>query len=182
MASIHFQLGSVDSGVSKMRSEVIRPMSFQEKKLLVERIGKLSKEAHLEIHNLLKKYTPNYTVTRNGVFFNLGGFPDIVLRELSRMTDFYSENEKKLNLTQKDKRDISLYKEEVEEVENKELSPVSSKEDNTSVSESSETEVEPLPPPSPKKKTKTKTKSTVKAKVTKIVKTETTKKTKKTKQ
>jgi hypothetical protein len=119
MASIHFQLDGADAfapgpfqndSMVNFQSHVIRPMNFQDKKALVEKIATLSIEAHLEIFFLLRKFSTQYTSTRNGVFFNLNAFPDFVLRELVNMVNFCTENEVNLNLTQKDKRDILLYR------------------------------------------------------------------------
>lgn len=89
-------------------------MDFQDKKTLVEKIGTLSKEAHIEIFFLLKKYVPEYTLTRNGAFFNVNQLPDPVLIELKDLVEFCSKNEENLNLTHPDKKNVMIAREDTE--------------------------------------------------------------------
>lgn len=69
-------------------------MNIEEKRKIVDKIKKMSKEVHLEIYYFLINNTDNsYTKNQNGVFINLNNLDDQVLLKLQEMTDFYDKNE-----------------------------------------------------------------------------------------
>lgn len=92
-------------------------MEFQDKKTLVEKIGTLSKEAHIEIFFLLKKYVSesHYTLTRNGAFFNVNQLSERALLELKDLVEFCSKNEENLHLTHPDKKNVLIARADQEE-------------------------------------------------------------------
>lgn len=73
-----------------------RPVTFDQKKAVAEKVNSLSKDAHLEIFFLLKKNNIRYTSNHNGVFFNINNVPNRVFNALEKMVNFCHKNEKEL--------------------------------------------------------------------------------------
>lgn len=73
-----------------------KPVTFEQKKNVAEKVASLSKDAHLEIFFLLKNSGSKYTSNHNGIFFNINSVPDHLFNRLEQMVDFCYENEKKL--------------------------------------------------------------------------------------
>lgn len=77
-------------------SELNKPVSFDQKKSIAEKVNSLSKDAHLEIFFLLKSNNIRYTSNHNGVFFNINSVPNKVFNGLERLVNFCYKNEKEL--------------------------------------------------------------------------------------
>lgn len=78
--------------------------SNKQKKLLFEKINKLSKTEHEEIYKILVKFNTTdkvnsicFTRNKNGVFFNLSGINDILYEQLDNFVNYCIGNQKNLD-------------------------------------------------------------------------------------
>ena len=72
-------------------------ITINEKRKIVDKVKKLSKDVHMEIFYFLKKkINEEYTINQNGVFINLNTIDNDTLFSLREMVNFYNKNEKNL--------------------------------------------------------------------------------------
>ncbi len=78
--------------------------SNKQKKILFEKINKLSKTEHEEIYKILVKHNSSdkensicFTRNKNGVFFNLSGINDILYEQLDNFVNYCISNQKNLD-------------------------------------------------------------------------------------
>lgn len=71
------------------------------RKLLVEKIEKLTKVEHQEIFKIFNNHSIKYTKNMNGFFFNITEIPDNIIEEIENVVKFYLNNKKELDDMQK---------------------------------------------------------------------------------
>lgn len=73
----------------------------KQKKLIFDKINTLSSTEHEEIFNIIQRLSEkefiNYTINKNGVFFNLSSLSDEVLEAIDRFVNFCHLNKKNLD-------------------------------------------------------------------------------------
>ena len=67
------------------------------RKILFEKINRLSCTEHEEILKIIKKYDTDYTQNKNGIFFNISTVKNEVIEELNNFLDYSINNSKELD-------------------------------------------------------------------------------------
>lgn len=71
-------------------------MNRARKEHLRECIDKLDAEEHLQILEVIKKYTQNFTKTQSGVLVSADALSNECLLEMERMVQFYMDQHKRM--------------------------------------------------------------------------------------
>ena len=61
------------------------------------KVSELSEDHCLELFNIIKKKTDNYTINKNGVFINLKNLSDDLLMDIKQYVDYIDTINKKLD-------------------------------------------------------------------------------------
>ena len=70
------------------------------KKSIRTKIGKLSKEGKMEIFKIVKCRGERYSANKNGILFDLSGFKDETLDEISNFIEYNEVNSENLQKTE----------------------------------------------------------------------------------
>ena len=71
--------------------------SNKQRKLLVNQINSLSCTEHEEIYKIIKRHDLGFSRNKNGIFFNISGFPDEVVDEISKLVSFCMSQQHELD-------------------------------------------------------------------------------------
>ena len=80
-------------------NEEIKPNSIpiSTQMYIKTKVSELSEDHCLELFNIIKKKTDNYTINKNGVFINLKNLSDDLLMDIKQYVDYIDTINKKLD-------------------------------------------------------------------------------------
>lgn len=76
-------------------------MRRQQKEKLKENMEKLDPEEHVQIFDIIKKYTDNFTKTQTGVLISSESLSDDCLLEMEKMVQYYLDQRKSMNFNRR---------------------------------------------------------------------------------
>lgn len=76
-------------------------MKRQQKEKLKENLDKLDADEHVQIFNIIKKYTDNFTKTQNGVLISSDNLSDECLMEMEQMVKYYLDQRKTIDFNRR---------------------------------------------------------------------------------
>lgn len=71
-------------------------MNRSQKEALKEKIEKLEPQEHLQILQVIRRYTDNYTKTQSGVLVSSEVLTDECLKEIEKMVAFFADQKKRM--------------------------------------------------------------------------------------
>jgi hypothetical protein len=72
-------------------------MNRLRKEQLKERLEKLDADEHVQIFEIIKRYTSDYTRTQTGAFVSSDALPDECIVEIEKMVTYYLDQRKRMD-------------------------------------------------------------------------------------
>ena len=79
-------------------------MKRLQKEKLKENLDKLDAEEHVQIFDIIKKYTDTFTKTQNGVLISSDNLSDECLAEMEQMVKYYLDQRKSMDFGRTSRR------------------------------------------------------------------------------
>lgn len=76
-------------------------MNRVRKEQLKEKIEKLDAEEHVQIFDIIKRYTENYTKTQTGVLVSSDFLPDACLVEIETLVAYYIDQRNRIDFNRR---------------------------------------------------------------------------------
>jgi hypothetical protein len=79
-------------------------MKQLQKEKLKENVEKLDAQEHVQIFDIIKKYTDNFTTTQNGVLVSSDNLPDACLVEMEQLVKYYLDQRNSMDIRRVSRR------------------------------------------------------------------------------
>lgn len=82
-------------------------MNQVRKEQLKERLDKLEPEEHVQVFEVIKRYTSDYTRTQNRVLVSSDALSDECLQEIEKMVLYYADQRKRMDAETAERKTLS---------------------------------------------------------------------------